>query len=608
MFALRSFSLLLKNAMVALAEPAERAAAPTKPAEPSDPASAPIELTEPTEPASAEASAETPAAAPVRRSRWSAETTPAAPAEGSEATAHTLSSGRRSRWGTKVADPPAKRSRWGAKEPVAPPNPLQLKLDEVNRLLEGDTLPEDEKEILVNTRTQLVMKMVAEQQRQLQVDMGLLPPAQPVQMQCKVMLPADSCPGGVQSLVGLVIGARGSTQQLLQEKSGCRVVVRSRAPTRDTPQPRASTPVSFAVLASASALARSRSLTLSRSRAIIEQVRGKGSNKTKTIFGEDDDEETHVLITGPGEEAVQIARKLVETLIDFNSAEGENMRQEQRKKGQILNGTYREDKDVELRHLLFSGDKAKETGALGKSAPAPWLAAATAPWLAGAAPPEAAAASAADNEDEYARLMSEINGDDAPAANAAPAAPAAPAPPPGPPGAPPPPWAAGMPSGLQPAAGPPGAPPPHHAPPPPWAHHTPPHLHPPPGHHPHAPPGWPPPPPWGHHHPPGGMPPPPWGHHHPPPHPYWGHPPPHGVPPPWGHHHHPHPNAWGHHHQPRPGWPPTAPGGAPPWPGAPPGAGAGATPPWPVAPPEARPPPPPPAAEEEPPPPPPPPP
>ena len=60
--------------------------------------------------------------------------------------------------------------------------------------------------------------------------------------------------------------------------------------------------------------------------------------------------------------------------------------------------------DVELRHLLFSGDKAKESGALGKSAPpAPWLAAAApAPWLAGAAPPEAAAASAADNEDEYA--------------------------------------------------------------------------------------------------------------------------------------------------------------------------------------------------------------
>ena len=166
-----------------------------------------------------------------------------------------------------MADPPAKRSRWGAKEPVAPPNPLQEKLDEVNRLLDGDALPEAEKEILINTRTQLVMKMVAEQQRQLQVDMGLLPPPQPVQMQCKVMLPADSCPGGVQSLVGLVIGARGSTQQLLQEKSGCRVV-----------------------------------------------VRGKGSNKTKAIFGEEEDEETHVLITGPSEEAVQIARKLVETL------------------------------------------------------------------------------------------------------------------------------------------------------------------------------------------------------------------------------------------------------------------------------------------------------
>ena len=43
---------------------------------------------------------------------------------------------------------------------------------------------------------------------------------------------------------------------------------------------------------------------------MIEQVRGKGSNKTKTIFGEDDEEETHVLITGPSEEAVMIAKRL----------------------------------------------------------------------------------------------------------------------------------------------------------------------------------------------------------------------------------------------------------------------------------------------------------
>ena len=61
----------------------------------------------------------------------------------------------------------------------------------------------------------------------------------------------------------------------------------------------------------------------------------------------------------------------METLIDFNSAEGEAMRQEQRKKGQILNGTYREDKDVELRHLLFSGDKAKARARVPNPSPDP---------------------------------------------------------------------------------------------------------------------------------------------------------------------------------------------------------------------------------------------
>ena len=41
----------------------------------------------------------------------------------------------RHRWGftPAAADPPAKKSRWGAKEPAPPPNPLQARLDEVNR-------------------------------------------------------------------------------------------------------------------------------------------------------------------------------------------------------------------------------------------------------------------------------------------------------------------------------------------------------------------------------------------------------------------------------------------------------------------------------------------
>ena len=38
--------------------------------------------------------------------------------------------------------------------------------------------------------------------------------------------------------------------------------------------------------------------------------------------------------------AVDKAKQLVETLIDFNSEEGETMRQAQRRKGQILNGEH----------------------------------------------------------------------------------------------------------------------------------------------------------------------------------------------------------------------------------------------------------------------------
>eukprot|EP00965_Chrysotila_dentata_P230333 6197710-Pleurochrysis_carterae.AAC.1 len=40
--------------------------------------------------------------------------------------------------------------------------------------------------------------------------------------------------GGTQSLVGLVIGPRGTTQQLLQSESGCTVVVRGKV--RDGPR------------------------------------------------------------------------------------------------------------------------------------------------------------------------------------------------------------------------------------------------------------------------------------------------------------------------------------------------------------------------------------
>ena len=442
-----------------------------------------------------------------RRSRWNT----AGPAQESSSTsadapaAAVLASGRTSRWGAKVAEAPApKRSRWGAREsPAAPPHPMQAQLDEITQLIDGDQLPDEERALLLATRTQLVMKMVADQQQQVLVANGLVAAPPPVQYQCKVPLPSDTCPGGAQALVGLVIGARGTTQQLLEERSGCRVV-----------------------------------------------VRGRGSNKTKAVFGEDEDEETHVCITGPSESGVSIAKDLVEKLIDFNSEEGEKMRTEQRRKGQILNGTLREDlPGQELNRLLFAGEKAKETGAFGKAAPS-----APPPWLVG--PTKAAAAAAApdqQSDDEYAKLMAEVNEisgapSGAPAASTA----GAPAAPNGsvPWGAgPPPPWAT-MQQQLPPPqhyAPQPGVAPPaaiHPLPPPPHAAylHAPPHA------------GWPP-------RPAGALPHPAW----PPPHPAWppqpyhyapphaGPPAPHGwMPPPWGQPLPAHPQAWQPHGYPPP--------------------------------------------------------
>jgi len=193
--------------------------------------------------------------------------------------------------------------------------------------------------------------------------------------QHKIMLPQDSCPGGTQSLVGLIIGPRGTTQQMLQGESGATVV-----------------------------------------------VRGKGSSRLKTVVGDaEDEEETHVLIRAKSQAEVDKAKELVEKLIDFNSEEGESMRQAQRRKGQVLNGTLREDKEVELQQILTGGAKANLGASLfgrptSTSGALPLLPQLT---FVSALDKPSKPDGALDQEDEYARLMAEIDEESAAPAAAA---------------------------------------------------------------------------------------------------------------------------------------------------------------------------------------------
>ena len=91
-------------------------------------------------------------------------------------------------------------------------------------------------------------------------------------------MPDNVCPGGALNLVGVIIGPRGNTQKRLQEQTGCVIVVR-------------------------------------------------GKDVAKIPTGQPEDEEPpHVFIKGPDEASIQKAKKLVETLVDFNSPEGEKMR------------------------------------------------------------------------------------------------------------------------------------------------------------------------------------------------------------------------------------------------------------------------------------------
>ena len=133
-------------------------------------------------------------------------------------------------------------------------------------------------------------------------------------------------PGGVNNLMGLIIGPRGKTQQRLQEETNT-----------------------------------------------VVAIRGRGTKKladaTPTA---EDDEPMFVKITGESEAACRKCLAMIETLIDFTSDEGQQFRDQQTRLLHQLNGTIREDERavVDYKRILFEGKKATVPGgAFGSAAP-----------------------------------------------------------------------------------------------------------------------------------------------------------------------------------------------------------------------------------------------
>ena len=93
-------------------------------------------------------------------------------------------------------------------------------------------------------------------------------------------------------------------------------------------------------------------------------------------------------------------------LIDFNSDEGEAMRNAQLRELKILNGTLQEDKDIDYKALFTNPQRAAITGPLGASAGIRAQLALPAPLSS----PIAAMTSASNEEAEYAQMMAEIGG------------------------------------------------------------------------------------------------------------------------------------------------------------------------------------------------------
>jgi splicing factor 1 len=166
---------------------------------------------------------------------------------------------------------------------------LVLGIDDVNRQLRLTEAVGPERARLLRRRIELVRAFCA--LKYAGCDVG---PGQP--MSVKLMLPNHPTSGGPLGMVGVVIGPRGHTQKRMQAETGTSIV-----------------------------------------------VRGKGTRKPgDTARDESDDDPPHILIRGPTTHALGKARALLETLLDFNSPEGERMRSASTAELRVLNGTARE--------------------------------------------------------------------------------------------------------------------------------------------------------------------------------------------------------------------------------------------------------------------------
>jgi len=93
---------------------------------------------------------------------------------------------------------------------------------------------------------------------------------------------------------------------------------------------------------------------------LVASLRGT----TKLSHVDESEEPVHVLIRGPTEDAVAKAKSMVQMLIDFSSAEGEELRQKQWRELAVLNGTLREEETKEQLNYqrLFVDPKRARTG------------------------------------------------------------------------------------------------------------------------------------------------------------------------------------------------------------------------------------------------------
>ena len=224
-----------------------------------------------------------------------------------------------------------RRSRWGSKAEPPPPAPapdaaVQARLAALTDELASASEPrraelEAERRALLQ---QLVSARFGAAQPSNLAGLAMMPAA-PSRVILKFTLPDNTCPGGVNNLMGLIIGPRGKTQQRLQEETNT-----------------------------------------------VVAIRGRGTKKladaTPTA---EDDEPMFVKITGESEAACRKCLAMIETLIDFTSDEGQQFRDQQTRLLHQLNGTIREDERavVDYKRILFEGKKATAPGGAFGSAP-----------------------------------------------------------------------------------------------------------------------------------------------------------------------------------------------------------------------------------------------